>query len=321
MHGLYFTGGDANAWGVSGLDCSLNGCSGIYDSSFLGCTFTACHTANNGRRSMCHYDGGRYAVLSDTLGGSTVPGTNPAVWELIGTGGPAGAFEEWESGKEYLIGASYRSDAAAAKSAFIGCYAEGSQPLSSIGQSSIVVGGVLGSSPFSSTSSGSVVSSYKGRLAATNGFESRTKTGGLSFSMGEFEGATKTLIKITDPALAPSSYRLRFLKDDIVFNYANGASYQSDIAFWLTTNATTRTFGRASPVPHALVSNRLFVGNANSSRNITSVGALPDSGEYARGDILFHSALTAGGKAGWVCTTTGVAGSTAVFKPFGAIDL
>jgi hypothetical protein len=27
-----------------------------------------------------------------------------------------------------------------------------------------------------------------------------------------------------------------------------------------------------------------------------------------------------GGKAGWICTTAGTAGSTAVFKAFGAID-
>lgn len=41
---------------------------------------------------------------------------------------------------------------------------------------------------------------------------------------------------------------------------------------------------------------------------------------YQVGDIVWNNAPTAGGKIGWVCTTAGY-GGTAVWKPFGAIDV
>ena len=45
----------------------------------------------------------------------------------------------------------------------------------------------------------------------------------------------------------------------------------------------------------------------------------PSTGSYRRGDITYIPA-TAAGFIGWVCTTAGTAGSTAVFKRFGAIE-
>lgn len=46
-HGMYLNGTDANAGVAILLDCSDNQGWGIYDSSFLGNTYIACHTANN----------------------------------------------------------------------------------------------------------------------------------------------------------------------------------------------------------------------------------------------------------------------------------
>lgn len=48
--------------------------------------------------------------------------------------------------------------------------------------------------------------------------------------------------------------------------------------------------------------------------------AAPTSGYYAKGFIRYNSAPSASGTVGWVCTTAGIAGSTAVFKTFGAIS-
>lgn len=45
----------------------------------------------------------------------------------------------------------------------------------------------------------------------------------------------------------------------------------------------------------------------------------PTTGTYRRGDITYIPAASAG-FIGWVCTTAGIAGSTAVFKRFGAIE-
>ena len=46
----------------------------------------------------------------------------------------------------------------------------------------------------------------------------------------------------------------------------------------------------------------------------------PTSGYYPRGFIRYNSAPSPSGALGWVCTTAGIAGSTAVFKTFGAIS-
>jgi hypothetical protein len=46
-NGLFVDGADANAGYVLGLDASSNGAWGIFDSSFLGNTYVACHTAAN----------------------------------------------------------------------------------------------------------------------------------------------------------------------------------------------------------------------------------------------------------------------------------
>lgn len=42
---------------------------------------------------------------------------------------------------------------------------------------------------------------------------------------------------------------------------------------------------------------------------------VPTSGNFVKGDVLFHYDATPGQPMGWQCTTTGVAGSTAIFKP------
>jgi hypothetical protein len=48
--------------------------------------------------------------------------------------------------------------------------------------------------------------------------------------------------------------------------------------------------------------------------------AAPTSGQWAVGEIVWNSAPSAGGTMGWVCTTAGSGGGTAVFKTFGTIS-
>ena len=71
-------------------------------------------------------------------------------------------------------------------------------------------------------------------------------------------------------------------------------------------------------------SNLLTVVQYNNSwnpRNNMYSGSInaPTTGTYRRGDITYIPA-SAAGFIGWVCTVAGVAGSTAVFKRFGAIE-
>jgi hypothetical protein len=55
-----------------------------------------------------------------------------------------------------------------------------------------------------------------------------------------------------------------------------------------------------------------------NNQTMTTGSAAPTGGTWRVGDIMWNSAPTAGGHAGWICVT---AGSPGVWKPFGAISL
>jgi hypothetical protein len=79
-HGLYLDGNDVNAGVAINLNCTSNGGVGIYDSSFLGNTYIACHVASNvgtpiitdnaNAQSVflgCYSEGGESAFVSPTV--------------------------------------------------------------------------------------------------------------------------------------------------------------------------------------------------------------------------------------------------------------
>lgn len=81
--------------------------------------------------------------------------------------------------------------------------------------------------------------------------------------------------------------------------------------FWASApNASAYNYGTPNAIPGVLTSFSI----ALPYRRITQSDAIPTSGVYARGDIIFNIEPSAGGTPGWVCTTGGTAGSTAVFK-------
>ena len=99
--------------------------------------------------------------------------------------------------------------------------------------------------------------------------------------------------------------------------YATGWRYITTApAYRITTDKSTITGGRAS----ALADNSLlfpggfWIGDGASARNFSVNTGIPGSGQYAQGDVIFMYNASASSPAGWVCTTTGTAGSTAVFK-------
>jgi hypothetical protein len=101
-------------------------------------------------------------------------------------------------------------------------------------------------------------------------------------------------------------------------NLSNGAATK------ITGNTTTFTGGRDSTQPKAVVCSNLFLGNWNNSftrrfsyHNAYSAPSFGTS--VAKGEIYLKVNPSAGGTVGWVCTTSGIAGSTAVFKTFGNI--
>ena len=65
------------------------------------------------------------------------------------------------------------------------------------------------------------------------------------------------------------------------------------------------------------------LGKQSGAMEITTAGgdnALP-GGSYQDGDLVFFNNMAPGSSVGRVCTTSGVAGSTAVFKLFGSTEV
>jgi hypothetical protein len=110
-----------------------------------------------------------------------------------------------------------------------------------------------------------------------------------------------------------SDFRLHYRNGNWVWDSAN-LSAREFLSF--SGDATTATFGTSSPIPYIVHADKISIGG----RRHFNKSAVPTSGEYARGDIIWNQNASASGTAGWICTTAGIAGSTAVFKTFATIS-
>lgn len=87
----------------------------------------------------------------------------------------------------------------------------------------------------------------------------------------------------------------------------------SAVAFRILGGKTGFTGGRRITQPLVLSFDRGII--LNGQRNVSMEATIPPTtGEYARGDIIFAVNPSPGATPGVVCTTTGLAGSTAVFR-------
>lgn len=149
--GIFVDGPDVNAGYGDKIDCSSNRRGGIYDSSFLGNTWVAPHTASNGLvLCVCSYGGVRYyakAFVTDEALVATQPGTDLSIWGVIGSGSANGAtFPLWVPDLPvgtFKWGACYVSDDENARNTFINPYSEGGQPAAYFSISDNIVGGLL----------------------------------------------------------------------------------------------------------------------------------------------------------------------------------
>jgi hypothetical protein len=348
--GIFFDGADANAGGT--VNCSFIYCGyyGIYDSSFLanghkghhargiaygGNAGTSTHkiiVRNIVSHNMYYW---HVVVGATTAASTTAPGNDVTVWKpFLPTGGAADLVyaPAWVSGTTYADAAAFRADNLNAPSTFIDCYHENDSPGIHMGGPSIAFGGLNGFQ--SPTEGGANLSVYNGSL--TN------RTGGIGFieerySAAVNNGATvsqrtavglgggynvKAIFTLNDSLYFPSTLRVRFSsdgKDVIFFDYANSGGTE---AFTYNGPNTAESYGRAGANAGAYYMNipNLVIGYSSGGRRMTAAAAAPASGEWAKGDVIMNTNPAPGGKAGWICTTAGTAGSTAVFKAFGAID-
>lgn len=259
-HGVFVDGADVNAGVMTNIDASSNDGWGIFDSSFLGNTYVACHAATN------------------TLG-------------------------------------AYKTDNANARNVLLGCYAESGQPASDLVRPTVVIGGMIGNV----TGTAFVLSAGATAVNLTPFFVAGAATGGRTYStaLNRLADETVTLLANGDHA---NGLALGYWEDTYGCWAIKHARLGSGTSIRLTTSLNTRTGGRATALGggHVILPNGFFFGP--NERAQTNGTAAPTSGEYARGDLIWNISAAGSGKAGWICTTAGTAGSTAVFKTFAAID-
>lgn len=178
------------------------------------------------------------------------------------------------------------------------------------------------------------------RVIVTNPGQGYTATPSVSFSGGGGTGATFTavrepighevemgggsgdVLRITRFAIPGEPVmRLRYLPsptggapgltNDLIWDENDLGSART---FTIVGGKTQFTGGRRITQPNVVSFNRGVV--LNGQRNMSMDTTVPPTtGEYARGDIIWQVNASPSASPGSVCTTTGLAGSTAVFKP------
>lgn len=337
--GVYCDAADSNAGMGIHVAANNNGKYGIWDSSFLGNTWIACHTISNGlmnvgqifsgenntTSNMVSHGGNRYVVMygQEVAASTTTPGTDTSVWQFVSAGGVAGFAPAWVSGTTYQHGANYIVEGGSQFSTLIGCYSEGGSSPNVFGAQVMVIGGTLagpGQHASGATNPPGRLVPSAGFIQSGAGWKTRYQDPlTLNFRTITFGGglATGDFLTYQDDVSAPSTYKLQVnnTTGDVTWNYGSNS-----VPFTISGPNTALTHGRASPVTNGIWFRFIWFGALGFGRHITNAAAAPSSGEWARGDLIFRQSPSAAGKIGWVCTTGGTAGSTAVFKEWGVID-
>jgi hypothetical protein len=153
-NGLYAEGADTNAGMVNSL--SAIGCRqwGVWDRSFLGNTYSACHTAANGvvanvTPTLVHLSGRLFYVKPGQASAASTnspPGsaTDNTYWGYArdGTANAGMSIPNWSSGMSVREGGAYCSDSLSASHVLTNCYSEMDQAPSRLSQNSLVLNGL-----------------------------------------------------------------------------------------------------------------------------------------------------------------------------------
>jgi hypothetical protein len=326
-NGVYVDGPDANNGYSFGLDCTANRRWGIWDSSFLGNTWVACHTDVNGlgstggnpvgHSSRITYGGNVYYAVPTATEAQYVavtPGTDETVWHLNGPGPTTGFQPTWVAAQPagtYFAGGSYYVDGVGSGGVLLGCYAEGGQGGVAMTGGSVALGGFIGTNGFT----------LGGSIGTRNGNEINLNTPNAKLHVGNGTidttlGAGSTALQFYHATTESEawSWELQYVSGDwYLWNAGSGPR----IAMVVTGQNTTKQMGRTTPVPYRIYFPEYGVGDSTNTRMHTAATVAPTTGGHAQGEIVWNVNATAGGKVGWVCTTSGTPGT---WKAFGAID-
>lgn len=323
-HGVFISGGDTNAGSGVRMDTSNSGGFGLWDSSFLGNTWTGCHSSANGIKSRSHHLGKHYLYKYPTAGNTAEPGTNTAVWEYYEDGGPTFFYPEWSASVVYLPGGAYSTMkempeppaiADAIGTVFLGCYAEGGQGKTRLSSGTMYIGGTH-ASPFDD----------RGQIIAWNGVLSKWGVNmkmlnkpdpGMSMMLAPTDFDPIAIFANGD---ATSGFKIgRWDTLTNTYKMVHGATDDSGTSMMFPTTVTKAAVsaGRGSALlsGNVVFPHDIFVGpNVASVRMISNSAVIPSIGpEYAQGDLVFNSQPTSGEPVGWICTQGGIVATTSAW--------
>jgi len=324
--GLFVSGGDANAGMATALDSSANRRWGINDRSFLGNTYIGCHSADNGivagqpSATIVAHGGNRFYVKDGEAAGASINAppvtpTDNAWWGFAYAGGvSAPIVPAWVSGIAVREGGAYRTNNLNASNLFLGCYSEGGQAPAQYTTPTLVVGGLLGAG---TRGTGVHLSNHQGRLSSPKSIRTEStflaEGSGSSFGPSGTAPASDNIIYV-DCTNFGNTIQFRSWLDNVGVEDGFIASVRGVGMLWNGSN--NHIFRIANVTAAVLTPTGLdvtgAVGGASlklSGKQILSGTAAPVGGAYARGDMVFNSAPSAGGPPGWMCVTAGSPGT------------
>lgn len=326
-HGLYVHLSDANAGTCIRFQCRQAGLCGIYEDGTLGNNFFGIEIDDWDTKKVggANLNGIQYLFVSNVpgLANTTTPGTNETVWKAVGTGNPGGFFPVYDNTKAYQVSMPIYSTGASTNSIYQGVYTEGgTSDLSS--SAAIASGGTSGwtsgsrvirtistgatDALYSSTGYGAFRSLLPNDPAGTYAQSSvSTIPHGAFGAYGWIQGGVSSLDSDTLWSLFFNRY------NDVICQF--GAASGNAVSYRIGGKRTLSSYGRPVPRPFTFeASNGLALvdpSNANNNRVMVMGDHAPTSGTYARGEIIFNANPSAGGFAGWICTTGGSVGTVA----------
>lgn len=198
-NGLYVQGADTNAGVVHSL--SAIGCRqwGVWDRSFLGNTYSGCHTAANGvvgnvTPTLVHLSGRLFYVKPGQAAAASTnsppaSASDNAYWGYArdGSASPSLSIPNWTNGITVREGGPYCTDSLSASHTFTNCYSEMDQAPSRLSQNTLVLNGLHAAGV---TGCGRATSRL-GQLAAFPNFycAGSIKADGNTHSLGPGDGA------------------------------------------------------------------------------------------------------------------------------------
>jgi hypothetical protein len=316
LNGYYDQGGDVNAGRVLSFQAFSNRQFGIYAGNFLGQYYLWFQCDGNGigsgpawaagiGSSWTNYGGRKYYVRpgAHVLASTTTPGTNANVWVDMGAGA-TGLGGNWVSGQTFASGG--------------GFYAGGVN-FAQNNNSRNVFAGYCEQNQFNGWTDSNTSACLPGFSSWGNSGPNLAAAFGrlVSPAIGSYTGGLTALHQIhayLGGAAGPT--------DNVFLNLGNSTDGSTPWTFHVDDNndifqkyagaASSESFRMLAP--GSTVGITFLRGCAIQNSYQFSNSAVPSSGTYVRGSVIWNYLPSAGGTPGWVCTTGGVAGSTAVFK-------